>query len=131
MSYRKQVRNRYLGTGFAWVFAGMFAILPYKITYVFEIICLLFAIYLMVTTLRKSKEEADEMAVANMNEAKADTLDIGNILLLIISMVAGDLLISTLGIDLNVSKFLSPLIMIFIGLEDVIVALRFIALEDE
>ena len=74
---------------------------------------------------RKNKEEADEMAEANMNAAMARTLMVGEIILVVFAMVVGNIMVDYMGLKLNIAAYITPGLLIFLGLLDFLVGLFF------
>ena len=60
VSYTVQVKHRYLLNGLAWIVAGIFLIIPFKIFTMMSTVCIIATLYLKTMDFRKNKEEADE-----------------------------------------------------------------------
>ena len=121
ISFSTQVKHLFLLNGVAWILAGFFQLLQYKVFTVLSIICLLWAIYLKATDLGKSKQKADDMAVANMNSAMAKTLMVGEIIILLFLLIVGDVMVAFMGMGVEISRYISPGLLMFIGLLDFLV----------
>ena len=131
VSYATQIRHQYLLNGLAWILAGTFQLIPLKIFTALSCICLLAAMYLKTVDWRKSKETADEMAESNMNKAMAKTFYIGEMILLLFSIIVGNVMIEFMEMDLDINRYISPGIFVFVGLMDFLVGLFFKQEEEE
>ena len=59
VSYTVQVKHRYLLNGLAWIVAGIFLIIPFKIFTMMSTVCIIATLYLKTMDFRKNKEEAE------------------------------------------------------------------------
>ena len=125
VSYTVQVKHRYLLNGLAWIVAGIFLIIPFKIFTMMSTVCIIATLYLKTMDFRKNKKEADEMAEANMNAAMARTLMVGEIILVVFAMVVGNIMVDYMGLKLNIAAYITPGLLIFLGLLDFLVGLFF------
>lgn len=129
-SYRRQIQAQYFYTGLAWLVSGSMSLIGTPICLVIDALSLLVALVLTLSLFRRNQEEADEMAESNINAAMAMSFVIGNLILIIISIVFGNIASSILDFSIDISRWLSPSILMFLGIEYVIVGIYFKKLED-
>ena len=128
--YSTQIALRETINGLLWCIAAIVWFFDNPVCRVIYVVLLAIAVFSQSFALFGKFEKSDEMAVANLNEAKAEALDITRILLLIVSVILimiPDEMVSSIGW----SSIVYPAVVFMVGLPEVITGLMFKRIEEE
>lgn len=121
---------KYLKTlnGIAWILTGIFDIFhnPYC-----SIICVVCSIFLMGKVHFSTKEQEDEMAIKNLKDAIASTHTIMDILFCIAIIAIRIITIFSFSQNINWKDLIVPAFFIILGIENLLIGLKFNLLEKE
>ena len=130
LSVGEQVKRQFLLNGTAWIIVGVLGLFDNTVCSIISIVFLMISLYLTLSILLGKREKLDEMATKNLNNATYTSFIIGQIILFVVAIGFGNIAIKFIGIDVNLTSYINSCIYIFIGIEDLIVGLKFRMLED-
>ena len=131
LSYKDQVKYEYFINGVLWLLAGILSIPESNVCALISAIFLVCAGVFTVRGIICKKEKEDEMAEAHINEAKAVSFSAGQIMLIALSLVIGDFFGFILKKPVDISNYISEIVFIIVGIQNIIVGLEFKSLEEE
>lgn len=117
--------------GVIWIGAAISGMFDAKLAALFNIVFLFAAIIIIAVLLFINKEENDEMSIANINKAKAITLEIIHILCAILSVVF--IIMSQYLTEMNMDwlRIMANMIYALMGVQNLLVGIVFRKLEAE
>ena len=130
ISFRDQIRSRYLIAGICWIIAGITRFTDSKVFGIIGLVFLLISIYFQVRVFIHKREEMDEMAEENINAAQAVAFNVAVIILLLFYIICGNILPDIFNVLIDLNEHIYPFITIFLGLLNLIVGAYFIVSED-
>lgn len=131
VDYRKQVRERYFYLGLITLLAGILSFI--KESLIMDVVgCILFVLWILILLkyMLEKKEVQDEMAWSNLAKAGFYSLFVGQIIILGFSILYKNSLCNAHHLTIDFSIHLTPIVLVFVGLELISVYLFFIILED-
>lgn len=131
LSYKDQVKYEYFLNGVLWLLAGILSIPESDVCALISAIFLVCAGGLTVRGIIGKKEKEDEMAEAHINEAMSFSFLAGQIMLIALSLVVGDFFGFILKKPVDISNYISEIVFIIVGIQNIIVGVHFKKLEDE
>ena len=130
LSVLDQVKINHTVRGILWGAAGIFGLFDNVICMAHHIVMLLLAIGCHIVLRMHKQEKSDEMSEANLNSARAYTLDFIQLVLLVIAVVVAVIPNRFLQI-LDWNHVLPGGLFIVLGLMDLAIGLTFKKLEKE
>lgn len=128
--YGTRIAFRETINGALWIAAGVFGIFDNKPCKIISVIMLALALLSQTFSIWGKFEKTDEMASANLSEAKAITLDYLRILIMIVYIVLL-LMPNDVVAGFNWNKIVYPALILLIGLPEVMTGLLFKKIEEE
>lgn len=128
--YGTRIAFRETINGSLWITAGAFGIFDNQPCKFISVVLLALALLSQTFAIWGKFEKTDEMAAANLNVAKAITLDYIRILIMVI-YIALLIIPNDVVANLDWGKIIYPALILFIGLPEVITGLLFNKIEEE
>ncbi len=124
---------KYLKTlnGIAWILTGIFDIFNNPYCTIATIVCIVCSIFLMGKVHFSTKEQEDEMAIKNLKDAIASTHTIMDILFCITIIAMRIITIFSFSQNINWKNLIVPAFFIILGIENLLIGLKFNQLEKE
>ena len=128
--YSTQIALRETINGLLWCIAAILWVFDNPACRMICVVLLAIAVFSQAFSIFGKFEKSDEMATANMREAKVVSLDISRIILLAVSVV---LLIIPKEVfsSINWRNIIYPAVVFMVGLPEVITGLMFKRIEEE
>ena len=128
--YSTQIALRETINGLLWCIAAILWVFDNPACKVICVVILAISVSSHAFSIFGRFEKSDEMATANLNEAKAVALDTTRTLLLVVSVILLMIPKEVTG-SINWSKFIYPAVVFIAGLPELITSLVFKHIEEE
>lgn len=124
---------KYLKTlnGIAWILTGIFDMFNNTYCTIATIVCIVCSVFLVGKVHFSTKEQEDEMAIENLKDAIVSTHMIMNILFCTAIIVVRVITIFSFSQNINWENLIVPAFFIILGIENLLIGLKFNQLEKE
>ena len=130
MSIQNQIKYLKTLNGIAWICAGIFKVFDNIPCMALTIVSFGCSVFMLLKVELSEKENEDEMAIRDLNDAKSMTLTQLHVIICVASVFFLFFVKSSLAQQINWSRLIVPAIFITLGIEDLLTGIHFKRLEE-